>query len=65
MDDTQPYVFLIIGAVCLLIASIFAGNVERVLGTTEASYYGTLAIAFVLILIAGIFWVSAARNLKK
>ncbi len=65
MDDIQPYVFLVIGAFCLLIASLFAGNVEWVLGATETSYYGTLAIAFVLILVAGIFWVSAARSLKK
>jgi len=65
MEDLQVYVFLIIGAFCLLIASLFAGNVEFVLGTTETSYYGTLAISFFLILIAGIFWVSAARSLKK
>jgi Mg2+ and Co2+ transporter CorA len=61
MRDLQAYIFIIIGAFCLLIASLFAGNVEFVLGTTQASYYLTLLIAFVLILIAGIFWVSAAR----
>ncbi|HDI06441.1 MAG TPA: hypothetical protein ENF39_00345 [Candidatus Aenigmarchaeota archaeon] len=64
-EDIQSYIFLVIGSVCLLIASLFAGNVEWVLGTTESSYYETLAIAFILILIAGIFWVSAARSLKK
>lgn len=65
MEDPQVYLFLAIGAICILIASLFAGNVEWVLGTTTFSYYGTLAIAFILILIGGIFWVSAARLLKK
>jgi Mg2+ and Co2+ transporter CorA len=65
MGDIQTYIFLIVGAFCLLIASLFAGNVEFVLGTTENSFYLTLLISFILILIAGIFWISAARILNK
>lgn len=65
MGDFQIYLFLIIGAFCLLIASLFAGNVEFVLGTTETSFYLTLFIAFILILIGGIFWISAARIVNK
>jgi len=63
-DDLQVYLFLFIGSLCLLLASLFAGNVEQVLGATPESFYGTIFISFVLILIAGIFWVSAAKLLK-
>ena len=65
MEDAQGYLFVTIGAFCLLIAILFGGNVEFVLGTTQASYYLTLLIAFILILVAGIFWVSAARSVKS
>ncbi len=65
MEEPQVYVFLVIGAICMLIASLFAGNAEWVLGTTTASFYGTLTIAFVLMLTAGIFWVSAAKIVCK
>ena len=61
MNDWQSYLFATIGAFCLLVAILFGGNVEYVLGTTETSFYLTLLIAFVLILVAGIFWISAAR----
>lgn len=63
-DDFQVYLFLLIGSFCLLIATLFAGNAEMVLGATEASFYSTLGISFVLIVISGIFWISAAKKYK-
>lgn len=65
MRDFQAYIFLVIGAFCLLIASLFAGNVEYVLGATDLSFGITLLISFVLILVGGIFWISAARILGR
>jgi len=66
MGDPQVYIFIVIGAFCLLIASLFAGNVEgNVLGATEFSFGMTLLISFALIIIGGIFWVSAAKLLNK
>lgn len=66
MGDPQVYIFIVIGAFCLLIASLFAGNVEgNILGATDFSFSMTLLISFVLILVGGIFWVSAAKILNK
>lgn len=63
-EDHQVYLFLLIGALCMLLATLFAGNVEWALGTTQESFYGTLFLSFVMIVIAGIFWLSAARLLR-
>jgi hypothetical protein len=63
-EDLQVYLFLFVGSLCLLLASLFAGNVEWALGTTATSFYGTVFVSFILILIAGIFWVSAAKLLR-
>ncbi len=63
-EDLQVYLFLFIGSLCLLLASLFAGNVEWALGTTEMSFYSTILLSFVLIIIAGIFWISAAKLLR-
>ena len=63
-EDQQVYLFLVIGALCMLLATLFAGNVDWALGTTPESFYGTLFLSFVMILIAGIFWLSAARLLR-
>jgi len=63
-EDQQVYLFLIIGALCMLLATLFTANVEWALGTTPESFYGTLFLSFVLIVIAGIFWLSAARLLR-
>lgn len=64
-DKQQVYLFIFIGALCLLIATLFAGNVEWALGATPVSFYGTVFLSFMLILIAGIFWVSAAKLFYK
>jgi succinate-acetate transporter protein len=64
-DDQQVYLFIFIGSLCLLLATLFAGNVEWVYGATAASFYGTIFLSFILILIAGIFWVSAAKLFYK
>jgi NADH:ubiquinone oxidoreductase subunit 3 (subunit A) len=48
----------------MFLASLLAGNVEWVPGTTSSSFYGTLFVSFVLIVIAGIFWISAAKLLR-
>ncbi|MBN2094934.1 MAG: hypothetical protein JW727_02705 [Candidatus Aenigmarchaeota archaeon] len=63
-EEAQVYLFLFIGSLCLLLASLFAGNVEWALGATAASFYGTIFLSFILILVAGIFWVSAAKLLR-
>lgn len=54
----------IIGAIVLLLGSMIAGNLEWVEGTTEASFILSIIIALVLILVAGMLWISAAVNAR-
>ncbi|MCD6216162.1 MAG: hypothetical protein DRP08_00170 [Candidatus Aenigmatarchaeota archaeon] len=54
----------IIGTICLLLGSMIAGNIAYVEGTTTTSYILSLLITFILLLSAGVFWISAAVNAK-
>lgn len=54
----------ILGALVLLVGSMIAGNLEWVEGTTQASFVLSVIIAFVLILVAGMLWISAAVNAR-
>jgi len=61
MADPRSISFWIIGAICIFIGSLIAGSVETsVLGTTTISVAMTYIVAFVLILIGGMFWISTA-----
>ena len=55
----------ILGAVFLFIGSLIAGNIEWVEGTTEFSFAFSALLAFVMLLIAGMCWISAAVNAKQ
>ena len=55
----------VLGAICLTLGSMIAGNVTWVEGTTDWSYGLSVVIAFILLLTAGIFWISAAVNAKQ
>lgn len=54
----------IIGAIFAILGAMIAGNLEWVTGTTEVSYAVSVLLAFVLILIAGMCWISAAVNAR-
>ena len=61
MADPRSIAFWIIGAICIFIGVLIAGNVETtVLGATTTSIAMAYIISFVLILIGGMFWVSTA-----
>ncbi len=55
----------ILGAVFMTFGCLILGNVEWVEGTTTSSFIISLTLAFLLILIAGMFWISAAVNAKN
>ena len=42
-----------------------AANVEWVLGTTSASYYGSIALAIILNLLGGIIYISISSEVCK
>ena len=54
----------ILGAVTLFFGSMIAGNVEYIEGTTDFSFAVAVLLGFLLILIAGLFWISASVNAR-
>jgi hypothetical protein len=55
----------ILGAVLFFLGALIAGNIEWVEGTTAFSFWTTVVIGFVLILAAGVCWISAAVNARQ
>lgn len=55
----------ILGAVFLLVGGLFAGNLQWLEGTTAASMSLSVILTFVLFLLGGLFWVSAAVNARE
>lgn len=55
----------ILGALLVLIGSMFAGNIEWVEGTTTASFTMSIILAFVLVLLGGMCWISSATNARQ
>lgn len=55
----------ILGSVLVLIGAMFAGNIEWVPGTTTTSYAMSIILAFVLVLVGGMCWISSAANARQ
>ena len=59
MTSNQALGFWIVGAVCVFLGAVMAGSVEpTVLGATFSGVLIAYIIAFILILIGGMFWIS-------
>lgn len=54
----------ILGSVFGFAGAMLAGNMEWVEGTTTASYGFSALIAFLLILVCGMCWISSAVNAR-
>ncbi len=63
--DLHTHGLWLLGGIFMFIAALIAGNVEWVEGTTAASFWLSVALSFVLFLIAGVCWISAAVNSKR
>ena len=63
--DFHVHGLWIIGAFVLFAGVMLAGNLEWIEGTTAFSYTLTAVIALVLILLAGMFWISSAVNARQ
>ena len=55
----------IIGTVLITFGSLILGNIEWVEGTTRAGFVVSLVLAFLLVLLGGMFWISAAVNANR
>ena len=62
--DFHVHGLWIFGSITLLFASLIAGNVEWVEGTTPVSFVLALIISLILFLLSGLLWISAAANSK-
>ena len=60
MADVRTIVFWLIGTVCLFFGALIAGSVAPVTGSTTISIMMAYALAFILILLGGMFWISTA-----
>ncbi|MEM7819867.1 MAG: hypothetical protein QXD48_03505 [Candidatus Aenigmatarchaeota archaeon] len=63
--DFHVHGLWIIGAIMLFLSGFIAGNIQWVEGTTDFSFYGSVLIAFILFLVAGACWISAAVNARE
>jgi len=61
MVDFRAVAFWFIGTICVFFGSLIAGAVDpTALGATSTSVIFAYVIAFVLILIGGMLWISTA-----
>ena len=56
---------LIGGAALFFVAALIAGNIEWTVGTTDASFWFSVLLSFILFFLAGLMWVSAAVNARQ
>lgn len=65
LPEGKLALFWIIGALSILLGAWIAGHLERVLGVTDASFYGTIFLAFLLILFGGLAWIAVAVGVAQ
>jgi len=63
--NLKMVLFWIIGSLSILIGAMIAGNVEKSLGTDDMSFTAAVFIAFILILLGGLLWITVAVAAKK
>lgn len=63
--DPMVHGFWILGSIFLAVSMLVFGNIEFVEGTTPFSFWFSVLLAFVLILLAGLVWISAAVNARR
>lgn len=62
--DFHVHGLWILGALFFFAAGLMAGNLQWLDGTTNLSFGISVVLIFLLFLIAGMFWISAAVNAR-
>ena len=62
--DFHVHGLWILGALFMFAAGLMAGNLQWIEGTTNISFGISVVLIFLLFLIAGMFWISAAVNAR-
>ena len=65
LPEGKLALFWFIGALCILLGAWIAGHLERVLGVTDFSFYGTLFMAFLLFLFGGLAWIAVSVGVAQ
>lgn len=66
VSHAKANVFWILGTLSIFLGVRIAGTVEKsTLGVTPLRYYAALIVAFVLILIGGLLWISVAGAVRE
>ncbi len=60
LPEGKLALFWIAGSVLVLAGVWIAGHLEWTIGVTQASYYGSLALALLLIMIGSLAWIAVA-----
>ncbi len=58
-------IFWTFGALAITFGSVIAGNIRPGLGVSETGLLIAFILAFVLILVGGLLWISVALAMKK
>lgn len=64
LPEVRLAIFWLFGAASVFAGSWIAGRLEWVFGTTPVSYYGSLLVAFLLILFGGLAWIGVAVSVS-
>ena len=63
--DFHVHGLWLLGTALLFFGTMITGNIEWVEGTTEYSYIISVLLAVVMLLVAGMCWISAAVNARQ
>lgn len=65
LPEGKLALFWILGALALTAGSWIVGHIEWALGTTPVSYYGAMAVGFLLILFGGLAWIGVSVGVAQ
>ena len=64
--ESKPFFLWVIGAALITIGALIAGQARPdVLGATMTSFGMALLVAFIFILLGGLFWITVAGVIHK
>ncbi len=66
MEINRSILFWVVGSLCIFFGSLIAGSVEpSALGASTESVVIAYIIAFILILVGGMFWISVSVAIQE
>ncbi|MFB6088667.1 MAG: hypothetical protein ABEK36_02695 [Candidatus Aenigmatarchaeota archaeon] len=66
VSHTRTIAFWILGALCILFGSMIGSQASPdVVGATDVSYVIALIVAFILVLVGGLLWISVAGLISE